>query len=938
MRVPTTDYTPLRQANATKTQAERSKLIAPQMDNQRQSLLLNREAIKKKIGAVNTNLGFSMFQGAVNLGQLAVKAYDTVKSYQESLAENEGKKMASQWQKDVAGLIANGQLNISQSTDGRASFNPEGIQAVDQIQEAQLKHIDSQKWLPSVKAELKQRMQDFYEGREQSMLEAFYVKATEDGQLLDQAQMREAQDKDAAEWHYTDYRHFDEKVNSMNNLTENGKARLMMKGHEEIDFMRAANEVMDTATRKGQAAGVAKANEISDARDYNPDDRKKLEGYADGTARRAKAKAEADGMRDGASVIKNAQDNGMLPNFKDLYDQNENSNKNDEQKKAYRDGLESAQLDYLAGVYTKNYKRPEDMSYDELSKTVDNMQQDAFRDQFDGTSSSLSMFDRLISPYEKELDKRDRENASGEKLDAIYAQENALYDTEEQIDLGNITTEDQIHKIEGLKGNKDLGIRSVEDRAIRYLKAHRKAEDSQKKADTKWAWQQSQSQAIRDFQRRIKNGEKVDREEIENNEYLKGNKEYHIGSVVDIVLDVLDGKTEADAKITARDERQDAINNLKREIDNAPTIKDLDNITEESIRSNPLLQKNEKYGLPDVTQDMVDYLNMRKKNANVANAKQTSKQVISLMKEVKTRFVNHEITGNDAFEQMHSLYAGRDRDEIKNYMSADDYSDYVEKTDELSRSVSDELIMNNLYKQEFSECMKDIDKELEIKYKGLTSDKDTEERAALHDWAKGSLLDLAYDSKEIKYSDWVKRKNAIISILKMKKYDKLTSTGFDSNAYNAAMNRASEIENSGAVYFDERKDKLVWKDDDTRQAYKDATEREREMLIYEYGIDIDKEKPIEYRSITDKISPDGAEIKDFVPVFTDKEGDKYTVQDGKVYNYIPVSKKTKDKQGNTEGYTDWAANPVLKERGSLKTIKGQGNESVNRLASKPGLM
>ena len=483
MRVPTIDYTPLRQANATKTQTEQSKFIAPQMDNQRKSLQLNKEAISKKVGAVNTNLGFSLFQGAVNLGQLAVKTYDTVKSYQDSLAEREGKQMVGQWQTGVAGLIANGQLNISQSSDGHATFNPEGIQAVDQIQNAQLKHIDNQKWLPSVKADLKQRMQDFYAEREQSMLEAFYVKATEDKQLLDQADMKTAQDKDAAEWHYTDYRHFDAKVNSMEGLTEAGKERIMKKGHEEIDFMRAANEVRDVAINDGQAAAEARANSISDARDYNPDDRKKLLSYAGGSAKEAYTKAYDEGLRFMDSEIQNAINSGTMPDFGSLRKQKmeEISRLPQEQRDAYESGMETSQLKFLNDLYLQKTKGIDNFTIDELRAGLEDANN--MDSVFEGSTATRKVQDNLKDEYEKrikkfddltkklgeEIDKETKENNKAMREHSVAETKILMDDVYNQYTNGEIgSTEAQ----EVIRSRVEKSLKNLDDKGLLTYKEY----------------------------------------------------------------------------------------------------------------------------------------------------------------------------------------------------------------------------------------------------------------------------------------------------------------------------------------------------------------------------------------------------------------------------------------------------------------------------------
>jgi len=101
----------------------------------------------------------------------------------------------------------------------------------------------------------------------------------------------------------------------------------------------------------------------------------------------------------------------------------------------------------------------------------------------------------------------------------------------------------------------------------------------------------------------------------------------------------------------------------------------------------------------------------------------------------------------------------------------------------------------------------------------------------------------------------------------------------------------SEFEdNPNAVY--EKNDKgdreYVWVNDEARQNFTNAAKLGQKMVDEEYGIDIDYGKPIEYGSIRGQINSyeTGAENKGLVPVYTAKDGKKYTIQGGKVYQYF----------------------------------------------------
>ena len=172
--------------------------------------------------------------------------------------------------------------------------------------------------------------------------------------------------------------------------------------------------------------------------------------------------------------------------------------------------------------------------------------------------------------------------------------------------------------------------------------------------------------------------------------------------------------------------------------------------------------------------------------------------------------------------------------------------------------------------------------------------------------AKGSLIDLAMDSSELSEADFSKKANAIVSMFTGDIYGRLTATPQENSSgvkkYADAMDITSAYEdNPDAVYFEENlakgwdeyqktgmarnTGKYVWLDEDMRRSFDNAARLEQNMLKDVYGINIDYTKPAEYGSITEHRKDADAEVKGLVPVFTDKQGKKYTVQGGKVYRY-----------------------------------------------------
>ena len=65
MIVPTKDYTPLRQANAARTQGKRAQFVAPSLDYERQSLEIRKEGLKQKVGEIKSQEGWNTYHYAV---------------------------------------------------------------------------------------------------------------------------------------------------------------------------------------------------------------------------------------------------------------------------------------------------------------------------------------------------------------------------------------------------------------------------------------------------------------------------------------------------------------------------------------------------------------------------------------------------------------------------------------------------------------------------------------------------------------------------------------------------------------------------------------------------------------------------------------------------------------------------------------------------------
>ena len=301
---------------------------------------------------------------------------------------------------------------------------------------------------------------------------------------------------------------------------------------------------------------------------------------------------------------------------------------------------------------------------------------------------------------------------------------------------------------------------------------------------------------------------------------------------------------------------------------------------------------------------------------------------LAVIEQTKNDFEGRGISGNAAMEQMQGVLLASKESLVDKPITTLEYINFEKAADKLIKGVSDEQIENKVYKEEISGCMKDIDTFLNERF-GNGGDKKKplapEQEARIldaHNRAKGSLLDLAWDSKNLTSVEFAKRKNEIIAIFQMDNYDALTATPKSTNSrtqYEAAMEQTKRFEdNPQAVYYDERKGQFVWLDERLHSAYDNAARLEQEMLEQEYGIDIDYSKMPEYGKITGRRNEAGAELKELVPVFTSKDGDKYTVQGGKVYSY-------------SEGAGVLVPKEILKQQNGKTKQKPEKKHNINNI-------
>lgn len=272
-------------------------------------------------------------------------------------------------------------------------------------------------------------------------------------------------------------------------------------------------------------------------------------------------------------------------------------------------------------------------------------------------------------------------------------------------------------------------------------------------------------------------------------------------------------------------------------------------------------------------------------------AKEESKNLLTLMQSeaenVHQDFKDRKISGAEAVEKLYSYRKSAEEAMADRPVDFKDVYNFQKTVNKLIHDVSTEYIEKNVYKDEINKAMKRAD-DFFFQFYGV--DTDETQRMAYDDamnTAKGSLLDLAYDGKNLNQADFDRRITDIIAVYQLK----MLST-YDPNKIKGSKDAVKILssfeDNPNAVY--EKNDKgdreWVWVNEDARKNFTNAAKLGQQMIDEEYGIDIDYDKPIEYGSIRGQLEDNGAENKGLVPVYTAKDGKRYTIQGGKVYQYF----------------------------------------------------
>ena len=341
MVVPTKDYSPLMRSNQAKGQAEQSRFIAPTIDYQRKSLELQREGIKKKIGAINTQQGFQAVSLGLGLGQAAVKTAQVVESYQSEQAANKVKKDTSDIDTAITKGVADGTITMTEN-------GVQGLETLNALQDSQLADIDSQKWFGSVKKDAKNALKDYYAERANAINQAIYKDTIEKKAAIEASTINSYINNDASRT--TDitpenaYRLTDEYINSRS-WSDTAKADAKITAHAEIDWKRAENSVRVASMRSTQD-GHAEADRVADEKNYDNTQRTQLHAIVNGTGKQMTADLGSEGLNTMAQGLQEGLDPMEIWQAAD----EKTKDLSEEYKTAYKNGMETAQLTFCNNI------------------------------------------------------------------------------------------------------------------------------------------------------------------------------------------------------------------------------------------------------------------------------------------------------------------------------------------------------------------------------------------------------------------------------------------------------------------------------------------------------------------------------------------------------------------------------------------------------------
>ena len=463
MRVPTTDYSPLRQANATKVSAQRTQFIAPNIDYQSRSLARKQKGLQSDLSYLKS---METLQSIKFINTEMTKLVSQGLAMQEAKQGQQAQSMTNQMSQDLDTFIQQGFANgdfyyeyadvdtdPTHNTGGQVQLQLHGADKIQAFKDQQMKTLQDQGWFSPIEQGAMDSMEGVYYNMNSNMARNFYAKEAQDKFKLEQMNLQSAIESDMADPTATGFRRTDAFLSSLKGYTPEAIAMMTQSAHSQVDLGRAANNVRTTATSQGTQAGVDYANSISYQRGCTPETRQKLISYAHSAGNQAKFSAMNEGMQFMDTEIQNAQANGTAPDFASLWKQKreENSGLPKEQRDSYEAGMEKSQMDYLRGRYDDLTKDLDTMTLDELQQAIDNLPN--IEGEFEGTPSTKALYDNIKGSYAKKM--KEYESIIGESIkgrtegaeNLILNNTSLINDVVSDVESGLLSGNDAIEKI-----------------------------------------------------------------------------------------------------------------------------------------------------------------------------------------------------------------------------------------------------------------------------------------------------------------------------------------------------------------------------------------------------------------------------------------------------------------------------------------------------------
>ena len=393
MIVPTKDYTPLRQANAARTQGKRAQFVAPSLDYERQSLEIRKEGLKQKVGEIKSQEGWNAFHFAVGMGQLAVKTASVVENYQLQKADSQVKTKVSDYETEMARRWSTGELSVDENG------NIQGLDSLNEYQQQQLKDIENNKWFKSVKNAAKEALQGVYAERENTILKGIYENTINKTFQQEQESLASYINNDASRLDFSNdnaYTLTDSYIDSMKNITTADKTLLKTQAHKEIDLKRAQNSVSAVARAGGYDAAIKVADAWVADKNYDQDTRENLYSIAGKMSRLATNQAMDAGLEYMAKGLTAGQSPAELRKAAD----DMMAGKPEEQKEAFISGINKAQLQYCNNIIAEITKDiPETLTSADVADMIDRLKEQG--DSFKGNPDTEKLLDDTIAKWQQ---------------------------------------------------------------------------------------------------------------------------------------------------------------------------------------------------------------------------------------------------------------------------------------------------------------------------------------------------------------------------------------------------------------------------------------------------------------------------------------------------------------------------------------------------------